>query len=79
MNRFVKEGRPLEPNNTGEDPEGWADVADWEESRAEHYKARVQELEDFLEHEEHTYQYHENWWETRLERWKKNVAAGNDE
>jgi chaperonin cofactor prefoldin len=48
-------------------------------ARAEAAEARVKELEDFLEHEEHTYKYHENWWETRLERWKKKIAKGDDE
>lgn len=27
--------RPLEPNNRGENPEGWAELVDWEADRAD--------------------------------------------
>lgn len=42
-------------------------------------KAKVEELKDFLQHEEDAYRYHKNWWEYRLARWKMKMREGNDE
>ena len=36
-------------------------------------KASLGDLKDFLQHEDDTYKHHENWWETRLARWKKKM------
>ena len=45
MSRFVKEERPLEPNNAGQDPQAWANLADYEYERAEYYEGEVIKLE----------------------------------
>jgi hypothetical protein len=45
MSRYLEEDRPPEPRHICYAPEEWADLAEWEESRGDHYKARVKELE----------------------------------
>ncbi|MEX2444475.1 MAG: hypothetical protein WD492_12780 [Alkalispirochaeta sp.] len=35
---YAPENRPVEPNSAGEDPEMWAEVAQWESQRADAYR-----------------------------------------
>jgi hypothetical protein len=49
MSRYPDNKRPLEPKWYNCNPEEWSELADWEESRADHYKAKVEELESHLE------------------------------
>ncbi|MFS1526235.1 hypothetical protein ACL7TT_19405 [Microbulbifer sp. 2304DJ12-6] len=37
--------RPNEPANSGESPEEWAEIAEWEDSRAEFWKGKFIELQ----------------------------------
>lgn len=46
MSRYPREDRPPEPRRPCYAPEKWSDLADWEESRGDHYKAKVEELEE---------------------------------
>ena len=48
MSIYLKEPRPPEPRKICYAPEEWADVADWEESRADHYKEKVNKLEGYI-------------------------------
>lgn len=43
MNRYLNETRPLEPNNASEAPEEWADIVDWEASRADYFESELKE------------------------------------
>lgn len=47
--RYLTEDRPVEPFVSNEDAEDWADIADWEESRAEFYKSELSKVKDELE------------------------------
>jgi len=51
MSKYPKDQRPDAPNLRT----GWTELAEWEQSRAEHYKARVKELEEKI-----------NWWAYNL-------------
>ena len=48
MSRYLREPRPLEPRHICYAPEDWADLAEWEESRADHYKEKANKLEGYI-------------------------------